>query len=146
MLRIASSEEAQEIGLNVLNKYFSVFSNDWGSWGSDLFSLVSHPAFFDEYGIAYTQPWTGSVLANELTVIEDAIWGDMYFYAPLFLFYIDAETGRLDSADYVTSMDYIMADIAPFAFSFEEAPDIYGNGWHELSSAFQSAYVEMLGQ
>jgi len=142
--RVAGPEEAQEIGLYVLNKYFSVFSNDWESWGSDSFSLVSHPAFFDEYGIAHTQPWTGGVFADELTIIENAIWGDTYFYAPLFLFYIDAETGRLDSTTYITPADTIMTDIAPFAFSFEEALDIYGNGWHELSSVFQKAYVEML--
>jgi len=142
--RVAHPEQAREIGIYVLNRYFSIFRHDWENWGDNSFSLISHPTFYDEFGNAHTQPWTGGVFANELTVIEDAVWGDTSFLAPLFLFYIDTETGQLNSAIYVAPKEYMATSIAPFTFNFEEAIDIFGNEWLELSSELNSEYVNML--
>jgi len=50
----------------------------------------------------------------------------------------------LNSTIYVAPTEYIATSIAPFAFSFDEAIDTFGNQWHELSSSFQTAYVDML--
>jgi len=142
--KVATVEEAQEIGLYILNRYYSAFRHGWQSWERGSFSLISHPAFIDEYGNAHTQPWTGGVFANELTVLENAIWGNSYFYAPLFLFYIDTETGRLDRTVYIIPTEYIMTSIAPFEFSFDEGRDIYGSEWRNLLLTFDNEYVDML--
>jgi len=142
--RVADSEKAEEIGLYILNRYFSTFRNNWESWDDNSFSLIAHPSFVDEFGNTHAQPWTGGVFASELTVIEDAVWGDMSFFAPLFLFHIDAETGRLTSAMYAMFTTDIVTNLAPFAFSFEEGFEIYGNEWRELSSAIHNEYVDML--
>jgi len=142
--RVASHEQAHEIGLQILNTYFSAYRHDWGRFGSDSFSLISHPAFYDENGNTHVQPWAGRVFANELTIIEDDVWGNSYFYAPIFLFDIDTETGQLTSTVYVTPPEYISTDIVPFTFSFEEAVEIYGNALQEVSSHKNSEYVDML--
>ena len=142
--RVADSEKAEEIGLYILNRYFSTFRNNWESWDYNSFSLIAHPSFIDEFGNTHTQPWTGGVFANELTIIEDAVWGDVYFFAPLFLFYIDAETGRLTSAMYFMFTRDIVTNLAPFAFNFEEGFEIHGNELRELSSVIHSEYVDML--
>jgi len=142
--RVANSDKAEEIGLYILNRYFSAFRNNWESWDNSSFSLIAHPSFTDEFGNTHAQPWTGGVLAKELTIIEDAVWGDMSFFAPLFLFHIDAETGRLTSAMYFVFTEDIVTNLAPFAFNFEEGFEMYGNEWRELSSVIHNEYVDML--
>jgi len=120
--RVADSNEAQEIGMIILNKYFSVFRHDWGNWEGMPFSLTASPIGTSVNGDSHIPPWFGRVPEST---------GSGYFFTHPFIFYIDAEIGGLISASYFPPAEYITTGTAPFTISFEEALDIYGDWWAE---------------
>ena len=123
--RVASAEDARHIGVYLLNRYFGTFRHDWEVWDDSRFTLIMHPAFIDELGNEFTQPWTGGVFSVEPVTFDD----DFYFYAPLFLYNLNTETGRLELAIYSPPTGHIMSNIAPFIISLEEAYDSFGDSW-----------------
>ena len=125
--RVAGAYEAEEIGLAILDRYFSGFRNDWDNWEDAMFSITSAPT-----------PWFGRV--------SDDISGiGARFFTPPFIFYVDDETDNLISASFFPQIEYIMTSISPFAIGIEEAIGIYGDWWHEpLPIGLHSNYINML--
>jgi len=136
--RVADDEVAQEIGMAILNDYFPAFRHDWENWDDLTMTLTAGTAVVDQNGVSHTPPWHGRV--------PDGVGGG-YFFSPPFIFYIDAETGSLDSASIFPAPDYITTDLSPFAISFEEALEIHGDWWYEtLPISLRSEYKDALIQ
>jgi len=135
-VNVAEANEAQEIGMAILNEYFQVFEHEWGNWEDIEFTLTANPGGTDENGVNHTPPWFGRV--------PDGIGGG-YFFTPPFIFYIDAETDHLIGASYFPPTEYIATSVMPFAISFEDALDIYGDWWAEyLPLDLSVEYSDML--
>ena len=134
--KVVDDDEAQEIGMTILNEYFTVFRNDWGNWEGVPFSLTMPDIGIGENGDSRILPWRGQV--------PESVGSGYIFTSPL-IFYIDAETGGLISASYFPPVEYITTNIAPFEISFEEALDIYGDIWVEsLPVDLNTEYKDML--
>ena len=119
--RIASPEEAHEIGTYILNKYFLAFQHDWEAWGSEVFYLTAHYAEIDWDGNPIT-PWLFGSVSEDL--------GEGRFFTPPFTFFINAETGGLNSTNFFPpTSEYIASPIAPFDISIGEALSLYGDLW-----------------
>jgi len=136
---VGSHEEAHEVGMRILNEYFSVFSHDWERWEVDQFYLSTFYAEVDLNGDSIA-PWLhGRVSEN----VEGG-----RFFTPPFMFFIDAETGWLESVNYFPpTTEYILTSLAPFEISIEEAYALYGDWWfwgEPLPIDLRSEYMDIL--
>jgi len=137
--RIASSEDAREIGMYILNKYFTAFRQEWESWGASLFYLTGYEDVID---------LDGNVIPSWLFGrVSEAVEGERSFTHP-FVFFIDAETGALDSINYFPSTtEHIGTSTGPFEIPISEAYEIYGDWWfwgQDMPLDLNGAYLDTL--
>ena len=127
-----TAEEAAEIGMSALSRYFSNFRFDWGNWdNAEVFMMFTERAYWaDDSGIFQAIPvWSG--IAGWQGAIEHDTDS-----AP-FRFTINAETGELMSVSFVPRSDYTERMLSTFADRLREAlgthsdiPVVHSNRWH----------------
>ena len=100
-----NSEQAEELGLSILNEHFLVFIDDWSNWDEAYFSLALHedaiPRWFGQGGTGRN---------------------------PSLAFNINDETGEVIMASYLPQFTYVDTSIYPFAIDIEDARYMSGGG------------------
>jgi len=137
--RVGSPELSHELSTQILNMYLSAFRHDWENWGDTPFYTTAHYGQFDMDGNPVA-PWV-------IGRVCDSVVEGTRFFSPALMFFMDAQTGRLDTINYFPpTTDYVLTTLTPLDISMEEAYAIYGYQWlwPLVSRDLRGEYLEML--